>query len=160
MSGLPWALPPDRCFNAGQGPRVVARELYATVKELPVVSPHGYVPLALLADPDARLGTPAVIAMCICDEAEYAYQLIASGDALLNWPVWMQIFAIGSDERWSRQPSRRQLAEAQRCWRCVDWARSPALTRCPPTLPCTNRTQRDTPSIMRRSPGNVGFTTG
>src|SRR4051794_16436778 len=59
MSGLPWALPPDRCFNAGPGQRVVARELYATVKELPVVSPQGPSLPALLADPTAHQGTRA-----------------------------------------------------------------------------------------------------
>jgi glucuronate isomerase len=35
------------------------RALYASVKDLPIVSPHGHVPPALLADPAARLGTPA-----------------------------------------------------------------------------------------------------
>src|SRR5215212_5666629 len=59
MTGIPWSLSPDRCFHADPAPRKVARELYATVKDLPIVSPHGHVPPALLADPAARLGTPA-----------------------------------------------------------------------------------------------------
>jgi glucuronate isomerase len=59
MAGIPWALSPDRCFDADPGRRALARALYATVKDAPIVSPHGHVPPALLADPDARLGTPA-----------------------------------------------------------------------------------------------------
>jgi hypothetical protein len=31
----------------------VGRELYASVKDLPLVCPHGHVPPALLADPEA-----------------------------------------------------------------------------------------------------------
>src|SRR5437763_14823194 len=59
MPGIPWTLSPDRCFDADPARRAVARELYATVKDLPIVSPHGHVPPALLADPAAHLGTPA-----------------------------------------------------------------------------------------------------
>lgn len=58
MSSIPWALSSDRCFDSDPARRVVARELYATVKDLPLVCPHGHVPPALLADPAARLGTP------------------------------------------------------------------------------------------------------
>jgi glucuronate isomerase len=36
----------------------IARELYDGVARLPIVSPHGYVDLRLLADPDATFGTP------------------------------------------------------------------------------------------------------
>jgi glucuronate isomerase len=57
--GTPWTLSPDRCFAADPARRAVARELYARVEDLPLVSPHGHVPPALLADPDATLGTPA-----------------------------------------------------------------------------------------------------
>ena len=56
MTGIPWTLSPDRCFDADPAQRSVARALYATVKDLPIVSPHGHVPPALLADPAARLG--------------------------------------------------------------------------------------------------------
>jgi len=52
-------LSPDRCFDADPTRRAVARELYASVKDLPLVCPHGHVPPALLADPAAHLGTPA-----------------------------------------------------------------------------------------------------
>ena len=59
MPSIPWTLSPDRCFAADPAQRAVARELYARVEGLPLVSPHGHVPPALLVDPDARLGTPA-----------------------------------------------------------------------------------------------------
>ena len=53
-----WTLSPDRCFDPDPATRGPARELYEGVKDLPLVSPHGHVPPALLADPAARLGTP------------------------------------------------------------------------------------------------------
>jgi glucuronate isomerase len=58
MPSIPWALSPDRCFDADPAQRQIARALYASVKDLPIVSPHGHVSPALLADPAARLGTP------------------------------------------------------------------------------------------------------
>src|SRR5437763_11833876 len=58
MTHIPWTLSPDRCFHADPAQRQVARTLYGTVKDLPIVSPHGHVQPALLADPAARLGTP------------------------------------------------------------------------------------------------------
>lgn len=54
-----WHLPPDRYFDPNPARRSVARELYEGVRDLPIVSPHGHVDLSLLADPDARLGSPA-----------------------------------------------------------------------------------------------------
>ena len=55
----PWKLDPDRCFDPNPTQRAIARDLYAPVKGLPIVSPHGHVNPALLADPAATLGTPA-----------------------------------------------------------------------------------------------------
>lgn len=54
-----WTLSPDRFFAAEPSQRSVARRLYEHVKELPLVCPHGHVPPELLADPDARLASPA-----------------------------------------------------------------------------------------------------
>ena len=51
------ALRPDRLFDPSWLP--VARELYESVRDLPLVCPHGYVDPSLLADPGATLGTPA-----------------------------------------------------------------------------------------------------
>jgi glucuronate isomerase len=54
-----WALSPDRCFDPDPSQRACARELFALVKDEPIVSPHGHVDPALLADPQATFGTPA-----------------------------------------------------------------------------------------------------
>ncbi|HEY0735964.1 MAG TPA: glucuronate isomerase [Herpetosiphonaceae bacterium] len=54
-----WALSPDRCFDPNPAQRELARQLYTSVKDLPLVCPHGHVPPALLADPNARFGSPA-----------------------------------------------------------------------------------------------------
>jgi glucuronate isomerase len=59
MTTQTWTLSPDRCFDANPAQRDVARQLYASVKNLPLVSPHGHVSPALLAEPDATLGSPA-----------------------------------------------------------------------------------------------------
>ncbi len=54
-----WTLSEDRCFSAEPSQLEVARGLYNSVKNLPLICPHGHVDPALLADPDATLGTPA-----------------------------------------------------------------------------------------------------
>jgi glucuronate isomerase len=54
-----WTLHPDRLFDPDPSRRSAARELYNSVKDIPLVCPHGHVPPALLADRDATLGTPA-----------------------------------------------------------------------------------------------------
>jgi glucuronate isomerase len=55
----PWRLDPDRCFDSDPARRAIARDLYACIKDLPIVSPHGHVDPALLSDPNARFGSPA-----------------------------------------------------------------------------------------------------
>ena len=52
------ALAPDRYLAPDPAQRRVARELYASIAALPIVSPHGHVDPRLLADPDATFGTP------------------------------------------------------------------------------------------------------
>jgi glucuronate isomerase len=54
-----WTLDPDRFFAAEPSQRAAAQRLYALVRDLPIVSPHGHVDPALLADPNARFGSPA-----------------------------------------------------------------------------------------------------
>ncbi|MBN1978487.1 MAG: glucuronate isomerase [Anaerolineae bacterium] len=54
-----WQLGPDRYFDPNPAQRRVARELYETVANLPVVSPHGHVDPRLFADKDATFGSPA-----------------------------------------------------------------------------------------------------
>lgn len=51
-------LHPDRFFSPDPSQRGVARKLYAGVKALPLVCPHGHVDPRLFADPDYRFGSP------------------------------------------------------------------------------------------------------
>src|SRR5689334_22870808 len=46
----PLTLHPDRLLPAEPGVRDIARRLYAAVRELPIVSPHGHVDPGILAD--------------------------------------------------------------------------------------------------------------
>lgn len=54
-----WHLSPDRHFDPDPGRRAVARSLYESVGGAPIVGPHGHVDPGLLADPEAKLGSPA-----------------------------------------------------------------------------------------------------
>lgn len=54
-----WVLSPDRCFDPDPAQRSLARDLYATVRDLPLICPHGHVDPALLANPDGGFGSPA-----------------------------------------------------------------------------------------------------
>ena len=54
-----WYLPEDRCFDPDPSQRKVAMELYRSVANLPIVSPHGHVDPRLLADEKASFGSPA-----------------------------------------------------------------------------------------------------
>ena len=46
----PLHLHPDRLFPADPGVRAIARRLYESVESLPILSPHGHVPPAWIAD--------------------------------------------------------------------------------------------------------------
>ncbi|GAC1565059.1 MAG: glucuronate isomerase [Herpetosiphon sp.] len=49
----------DHCFASEPAQRELGLRLYASVKDLPLVCPHGHVSPALLDDPEVRLGSPA-----------------------------------------------------------------------------------------------------
>lgn len=51
-------LDPDRLFPADPRTRQIARELFARVERMPIVSPHGHVPVEWLAD-DTAFDDPA-----------------------------------------------------------------------------------------------------
>src|SRR4051812_607344 len=70
-----WALSPDRGFDANPTQRKLARQIYATVRDLPIVSPHGHVNPSLLSDPNARFGSPADL-LIIPDH--YVFRLLYS----------------------------------------------------------------------------------
>jgi glucuronate isomerase len=54
-----WVLSPDRCFDSDPAQRQIAQTLYSSVKDLPLICPHGHVPPALLSNPEANFGSPA-----------------------------------------------------------------------------------------------------
>ncbi len=58
MPQTPWTLPADRFFDPDPAQRAVARELYTTVAELPLVCPHGHVDPRLFAQENASFGSP------------------------------------------------------------------------------------------------------
>ncbi len=49
---------PDRLFDPDPQQKSVALDLYAGIKDLPIVSPHGHVDPALFSTPDLRFGNP------------------------------------------------------------------------------------------------------
>lgn len=53
-----WHLPEDRYFDPDPTQRRVAVELYRSVADLPIISPHGHIDPRLLADDHASFGTP------------------------------------------------------------------------------------------------------
>jgi glucuronate isomerase len=55
---LKWYLPEDRYFNPDPSQRSIATELYQSLADLPIISPHGHVDPRLLADENASFGTP------------------------------------------------------------------------------------------------------
>jgi len=56
----PWSLHPDRALPADPVLRPLAREVYAATRDLPIVSMHGHVDVALFAD-DTPFGDPAAL---------------------------------------------------------------------------------------------------
>jgi glucuronate isomerase len=51
-------LSPDRFFSPDAAQRRIARELYESVKDLPLICPHGHVDPAMFADENYSFGTP------------------------------------------------------------------------------------------------------
>ena len=52
-------LPDDRCFGPDPRQKEIAMRLYAQVKNLPLICPHGHVDPRLFADPNYSFGSPA-----------------------------------------------------------------------------------------------------
>ncbi|MEX2500893.1 MAG: glucuronate isomerase [Trueperaceae bacterium] len=75
MSPSAWTLNDDRCFAPDPTVRARARELHQSVRDLPLICPHGHVPPALLADPDARFGDPAQL---LIQPDHYVFRMLYS----------------------------------------------------------------------------------
>jgi glucuronate isomerase len=59
MKSSEWHLPQDRFFDPDPAQRRIARELYESVVDLPLVSPHGHADPRWFTDENATFGTPA-----------------------------------------------------------------------------------------------------
>lgn len=59
MDSPKFQLPEDRFFDPEPGQRRVARDLYESIANTPIVSPHGHVDPRLFSDENASFGTPA-----------------------------------------------------------------------------------------------------
>ncbi|MFC2030681.1 glucuronate isomerase [Chloroflexota bacterium] len=70
-----WNLTEDRYFDPDPAQRSIARELYRSVADLPLICPHGHVDPSLFATEDATLGTPAEM-LIIPDH--YVYRMLYS----------------------------------------------------------------------------------
>ena len=57
MTDAPFQLHPDRLLPADPTTRGIARRLYAAVRDLPIISPHGHVPPEWIAE-DSPFGNP------------------------------------------------------------------------------------------------------
>ncbi|NOK57987.1 MAG: glucuronate isomerase [Chloroflexi bacterium AL-W] len=76
-----WSLSPDRCFSPEPSQRALARELYISIKDLPLICPHGHVDPTLLSDPQAQFGTPADL-FIIPDH--YVFRMLYSQGVLME----------------------------------------------------------------------------
>ncbi|GAA1717518.1 glucuronate isomerase [Isoptericola hypogeus] len=75
----PWTLHPDRALPADPATRPVAREIYAAVRALPLVSMHGHVPVEWFAD-DASFGDPAQL--LVVPDHYLTRMLVSQGETL------------------------------------------------------------------------------
>ncbi len=83
MASSKWNLSEDRCFDPDT--RIAARELYESVADTPVISPHGHVDPRLFADENASFGTPTDL-FIIPDH--YVFRMLYSqGIALENMGI-------------------------------------------------------------------------
>ena len=74
-------LPADRFFGPGSKQREIAAELYAKVRDLPLVCPHGHVDPQLFSDPDYRFGSPTEL-LLIPDH--YVFRMLYSQGVALE----------------------------------------------------------------------------
>lgn len=103
---------PDRLFPADPGVRDLARTLYATVADLPIISPHGHVPPVWLAD-DEPFGDPTEL---LLSPDHYVTRLLhADGVDLADLGV--------PPGRWAELPDHDRADRSRRAFRsfCERW---------------------------------------
>ncbi len=98
MGGMTTLLHPDRLLPADPGTRAVARRLYSAVRDLPIISPHGHVPPAWLAE-DTPFADPTSL---LLSPDHYVFRLLhAQGVDLATLGVGSaELDEAGSREAW------------------------------------------------------------
>jgi glucuronate isomerase len=81
MPSHEWNLSEDRFFDPNPTQRAIARQLYTSVKNAPIISPHGHVDPSLFADEESRFGSPAEL-LIIPDH--YVFRMLYSQGINLN----------------------------------------------------------------------------
>ncbi|HET8989274.1 MAG TPA: glucuronate isomerase, partial [Humibacillus sp.] len=94
----PLALDPDRLLPVEPGTRAIARRLHAAVADLPIISPHGHVPPAWLAE-DTAFSDPTSLLIA---PDHYVFRLLhAQGVSLADLGVGGRpLTADGSRRAW------------------------------------------------------------
>jgi glucuronate isomerase len=92
-TATPLAPHPDRLFPADPGARAVARTIYGAVADAPIISPHGHVDAALLAD-DQPFADPASL---LITPDHYVLRLLHANGVGLE--------ALGLDDRSGPRPT-------------------------------------------------------
>jgi glucuronate isomerase len=95
-------LAPDRLFDPEPSQKSVAMELYAGIKDLPIISPHGHVDPNIFTDPYRRFGNPVelliqpdhyVTRMLFSQGIPYD-QILSTDDPLKVWQIFARNFHI------------------------------------------------------------------
>ena len=71
----------DRFFDPNPAQKAIAHQLYTSVKNTPIISPHGHVDPSLFADEKSRFGSPAEL-LIIPDH--YVFRMLYSQGIQLN----------------------------------------------------------------------------
>ena len=102
---IPLELHPDRLFPADPTTRQLARELYATVRDLPIVSPHGHTDPQWYAD-DAPFPDPSAL-FIVPDH--YVFRMLYSQGVPLE--------ALGVPQRSGATTDAQRRYDARAIWR-------------------------------------------
>lgn len=105
---VPWTLHEDRALPADPVTRPIAREIYRSVKDLPIVSMHGHVPVEWFAE-NTSFGDPAQL--LVTPDHYVMRMLVSQGEDLPNLGV--------APVDGSREPER----DPREIWRrfCAGW---------------------------------------
>src|SRR6187431_1481418 len=89
-----WTLHDDRALPADPGTRAIAREIYASIAQLPLVSMHGHVPVEWFAD-NPSFGDPAQL--LVTPDHYLMRMLVSQGESLSALGVLQQDGTAGTE---------------------------------------------------------------